>query len=50
MAGVEDEHRSNKTPDDIAAEAEAAPDLTAAAVDVIPPEILAQSLAQYLKA
>ena len=34
----------------IAAEAEAAADLTAASVDVIPPEIVAQSLGQYLRA
>ncbi|HEY5472723.1 MAG TPA: hypothetical protein VIK32_05970, partial [Candidatus Limnocylindrales bacterium] len=34
----------------IAAEAETAPDLTAAAVDVIPPEIVAQSLGEYLRA
>ncbi|MFI5259813.1 MAG: sugar ABC transporter permease [Candidatus Limnocylindrales bacterium] len=50
MAGVGDEHRINKAADDIGAEAEAAPDLTAAAVEVIPPEILAQSLSQYLRA
>lgn len=37
-------------PDKVAAEAESAPDLTAAAVEVIPPEILAQSLGQYLRA
>jgi len=34
----------------MAAQAEAAPDLTAAAVDVIPPEIVAQSLSEYLRA
>jgi len=50
MAGVEDEQGSKPAPDDIVAEAEAAPDLTAAAVEVIPPEIVAQSLGQYLKA
>ncbi|MDP9271379.1 MAG: ABC transporter permease [Chloroflexota bacterium] len=33
-----------------AEEADAAPDLTAAAVEVIPPEIVAQSLSQYLRA
>ncbi len=49
MAGVEDEHGNTKAPDNLAAEAEAAPDLTAAAVDVIPPEIVAQSLGQYLR-
>jgi D-xylose transport system permease protein len=37
-------------PDVIAAEAESAPDLTAAAVEVIPPEIVAQSLGQFLRA
>jgi D-xylose transport system permease protein len=50
MPGVEDEPRRETAPADIAAEAEAAPDLTAAAVEVIPPEILAQSLGQYLRA
>src|SRR5271157_2553916 len=52
MAGVEDHNASKKAADDIAAQAqaEAAPDLTAAAVDVIPPEIVAQSLTQYLRA
>ena len=34
----------------LAAEAEAAPDLTAAAVEVIPPEVIAQSLGQYFRA
>jgi D-xylose transport system permease protein len=48
MAGFDS--GSRQTPSDIATEAEAAPDLTAAAVDVIPPEILAQSLNQYLRA
>ena len=37
-------------PDAVAAEAESAPDLTAAAVEVVPPEIVAQSLGQYLRA
>jgi ABC-type xylose transport system, permease component len=37
-------------PDEITAEAESAPDLTAAAVQVIPPEIMAQSLGQYFRA
>ena len=50
MAGVEGEPGNLTVPDDIAAEAEAAPDLTAAAVEVIPPEIVAQSLGQYLRA
>jgi D-xylose transport system permease protein len=40
----------SQPPADIAAEAESAPDLTAAAVEVIPPEIVAQSLSQYLRA
>jgi D-xylose transport system permease protein len=50
MAGEEGEHKGNKALNEIAAQAEAAPDLTAAAVDVIPPEIVAQSLGQYLRA
>lgn len=50
MAGDEGEHRGNQALNEIAAQAEAAPDLTAAAVDVIPPEIVAQSLGQYLRA
>ena len=50
MAGFEGEPGNLAVPDDIAAEAEAAPDLTAAAVEVIPPEIVAQSLGQYLRA
>ncbi len=49
MAGVKGEGGS-RTPRDLAAEAETAPDLTAAAVDVIPPEIIAQSLGEYLRA
>jgi D-xylose transport system permease protein len=44
--GVKDDRAD---PDAIAAEAESAPDLTAAAVSV-PPEIVAQSLGQYLRA
>jgi D-xylose transport system permease protein len=47
MPGFDDQ-RGNK-PSDLAAQAESAPDLTAAAVDVIPPEIMAQSLSQYLR-
>jgi D-xylose transport system permease protein len=39
-----------KPEPDVAAAAETAPDLTAAAVEVIPPEIVAQSLAEYLRA
>jgi D-xylose transport system permease protein len=50
MAGVGDQHGGPGGPNDIAAQAEAAPDLTAAAVDVIPPEIVAQSLSQYMRA
>ncbi len=50
MAGVEHEGAGATPPGDIPTEAEAAPDLTAAAVEVIPPEIVAQSLAQYLRA
>ena len=50
MAGVGGESGSGKTPEDLGAQAEAAPDLTAAAVDVIPPEILAQSLGEYFRA
>jgi D-xylose transport system permease protein len=50
MARIEDEEGAKDASAEIAAEAEAAPDLTAAAVDVIPPEIVAQSLSQYLKA
>jgi D-xylose transport system permease protein len=50
MAGVDDKQGINKAPIDMGAEAEAAPDLTAAAVEAIPPEIVAQSLAQYLRA
>jgi D-xylose transport system permease protein len=49
MAWIGDEE-GKKTSAEIAAEAESAPDLTAAAVEVIPPEIVAQSLGQYLKA
>jgi len=37
-------------PEGVAADAETAPDLTAAAVEDIPPEIMAQSLGQYLRA
>jgi D-xylose transport system permease protein len=47
----EDEPRSQVDRSAIeAAEAEVAPDLTAAAVDAIPPEIMAGSLGQYLRA
>jgi D-xylose transport system permease protein len=50
MAGVGSESGSGKAPEDLGAQAEAAPDLTAAAVDVIPPEIVAQSLGEYFRA
>lgn len=49
MAGVGGESGRGKGIKDLAAQAEAAPDLTAAAVEVIPPEIMAQSLGQYLR-
>jgi D-xylose transport system permease protein len=54
MAGMGGESGRTKatedlTGEDLAAQAEAAPDLTAAAVEVIPPEIVAQSLSQYLR-
>jgi D-xylose transport system permease protein len=50
MAWIEDEAGRKNAPSEIAAEAETAPDLTAAAVEAIPPEIVAQSLGEYLKA
>jgi D-xylose transport system permease protein len=50
VAPIKDEPRGDAAPAAIAVEAESAPDLTAAAVEVIPPEIVAQSLGQYLKA
>jgi D-xylose transport system permease protein len=49
MPGVGDEF-GGKTSAEIGAQAEAAPDLTAAAVDVIPPEIVAQTLSEYMRA
>jgi D-xylose transport system permease protein len=49
MAEVGGESGSGKAPEDLGAQAESAVDLTAAAVDVIPPEILAQSLGQYFR-
>ena len=49
MAQIEDEERRPAAPAEMAAAAEAAPDLTAAAVEAIPPEITAQSLGQYLR-
>jgi D-xylose transport system permease protein len=50
MARTEDLPGGPIDADEIAAEAESAPDLTAAAVEVIPPEIVAQSLGQYFRA
>jgi D-xylose transport system permease protein len=50
MAWIEDEAGRKNASSEIAAEAETAPDLTAADVEVIPPEIVAQSLSEYLKA
>jgi D-xylose transport system permease protein len=54
MAGTEDRPGDMMVPAVLAADSEgapeAAPDLTAAAVEVIPPEIVAQSLGQYLRA
>ena len=50
MAGVGGESGSGKAPEDLGAQAEAAPDLTAAAIDDIPPEILVQSLGEYFRA
>jgi len=52
MAGVGSGSTGGKAPEvtPVAAEAESAPDLTAAAVDVIPPEIAAQTLGGYLRA
>lgn len=49
MASVEGVPGAQPTPA-VPVEAESAPDLTAAAVDVIPPEIVAQSLGEYLRA
>ena len=49
MTGIGGESGSGKDIEDLAAQAEAAPDLTAAAVEVIPPEIVAQSLSQYFR-
>lgn len=50
MTGVTGEPGNEPVPADIAAQVDTAPDLTAAAVEVIPPEIVAQSLGQYLRA
>ncbi len=49
MAGVGDAGAGGRLPPGTAAEVDAAPDLTAAAVEVIPPEIVAQSLGQYVR-
>jgi D-xylose transport system permease protein len=48
MAGVDDHNVGGHTPGEMGALNEI--DLTAAAVDVIPPEVVAQSLGQYLRA
>ena len=48
MTGIDD--LRDKPDDPLAAEVEAAPDLTAAAVDVVPPALVAQSMSQYLRA
>jgi len=50
MARVEDELGNQAAPTDVDAQAMVAEDLTAAAVEVIPPEIVAGSLGQYLRA
>jgi D-xylose transport system permease protein len=50
MPGVDDQRGGDQHLNEMAAQAEAAPDLTAAAVDVIPPALVAQSLSQYLRA
>jgi D-xylose transport system permease protein len=50
MAGIEGQSVMGGAPPELAEEVEAAPDLTAAAVDAVPPEIVAQTLGQYLKA
>jgi D-xylose transport system permease protein len=50
MAGVGNGPEGANPHDELAVQAEAAPDLTAAAVADIPPGIVAQSLGQYLRA
>jgi D-xylose transport system permease protein len=50
MSGIGGEGGSNKAPNGGAGESDVTQDLTAAAVDVIPPEIVAQSLGQYARA
>ncbi len=47
MAGLGGEYHA---PRDLASQADAAPDLTAASVNVIPPEIMAQTMSQYFRA
>ncbi len=49
MAGTGDAGGGRMTTPGTAAEVDTAPDLTAAAVEVIPPEIVAQSLGQYVR-
>jgi D-xylose transport system permease protein len=50
LSGTESARDGKAGTDAIAAEAESAPDLTAAKVEAIPPEITAQSLGEYLRA
>jgi D-xylose transport system permease protein len=50
MSGMGGEGGSNRAPNGGAGETDVTQDLTAAAVEVIPPEIVAQSLGQYLRA
>jgi D-xylose transport system permease protein len=50
MSGTGGEGGSNRAPNGGAGETDVTQDLTAAAVEVIPPEIVAQSLGQYLRA
>jgi D-xylose transport system permease protein len=50
MAPTDESEGRSLLADELAAEVEEAPDLTAAAVEAIPPEIVAQSLGQYLRA
>jgi D-xylose transport system permease protein len=48
MTGIND--LRDEPNDSLAAEVEAAPDLTAAAVNVVPPALVAQSMGQYMRA
>src|SRR5665213_3640544 len=50
MTDVESQSVIGNAPPELAKEVAAAPDLTAAPVDVVPPAIVAQTLGQYLKA